>query len=104
MTFIIMMHYTWTGIFMGELLVSLCWILVLGKNIHLIYFVPLVLIYRMHPNICGELFRFLFIFLLRLDVSSCNLKMELFLRLQLLALSVPLSVNLVPSILWGLWI
>ena len=39
--------------FLGSLIFSVYWILVPGKNIHLICFVPLVLICRMHMNICG---------------------------------------------------
>ena len=63
--------------FPGVLFVLVCWILVLGQNIHLLYFMPQVLICRMHPNICGESFRFFCVLLLCMDVSWCNLKTEL---------------------------
>ena len=38
--------------FSGAFLVSLCWILVLGKNILQLCFVPVALICRMHPSKC----------------------------------------------------
>ena len=89
MTFLIIMHYTCTGPFyMG---IACIGVLDFGprENVHLIFFVPLVLIYRMHLNICGKSFCFLFILLLRLYVLHCNLKIELFvLWSRLLALSV----------------
>ena len=44
--------------FLGALLALVCWILVLGKNIHLLCFVPMVLRCRIHPNVCGESFWF----------------------------------------------
>ena len=78
--------------FMGIFLVLVCWIFFLGKNTHLICFVPLVLICRMHQNICGEWFCFFCILLLCMDVSRCNLKIELFfLWFKFLVLSIPLS-------------
>ena len=39
--------------FTGEFLVLVCWILVLGKNINLLWFVPLVLICGTYLNICA---------------------------------------------------
>ena len=50
MIFIIMLNSTYTGPFPGPLLILMCWILFQGKNIHLLFFVPLVMICRMHPN------------------------------------------------------
>ena len=63
--------------FLGVLLVSICCIFFLGKNIHLLWFVPLVLIFRMHMNICGESLHLLCTLLLSLYVLHCNLKFEL---------------------------
>ena len=69
---LIMLHSTCTGTFSR----GIACIGVLdfgpGGNIHLLCFVPLVLICRMHPNICGESFQFFFILLLRLDVLYQN--------------------------------
>ena len=39
-------------LFMGTLIVLVRWVLVLGNNIYLLCFVPLVLICRMHLNTC----------------------------------------------------
>ena len=65
---------------------------------------PLVLRCRLHPNICGESFRFFCIMLLHLYVSICKLKIELFIsQFQLLDLSIPLPVSLVLWSLWGIW-
>ena len=90
---------------MGEFLLSVCFILVLGKNIHLICFVPPVLICGMHLNICGESFRLFYIMLLRLDVSCCNLRSDLStFWILLFVFSVPPTVILVPLTLWGLLI
>ena len=52
MVFLIMLHYTFTGTFTGAFIVSICWILV-QKRIHLLFFMPLFLIRRIHPNIYG---------------------------------------------------
>ena len=91
--------------FTGSCLVLVCWILVLGENIHRLWLVTLVVICRIHTNICGWSFRFLCIILLRLDVSRCNIKIELFVSwFWLLSLSVPPPVSLVPSTLWGVWL
>ena len=60
--------------YMGALIVLVCWILVLAGDIHLLGFVHLVLICRMHPNICKEPFHFFCILILLLDVWRCNLK------------------------------
>ena len=71
MTVIIMLNFTCTGTFPG----GISCISVLGfgprKKIHLLCVVPLVLICRMHPNICGESFRLFCILLLSLDVLRC---------------------------------
>ena len=84
--------------FMGALLVSVCCIFVLGKNIHLLCFMPLVLICRIHPNICGYLFQFFFIMFLCLDVSRYNLKNMLFaLRFLFLDFSVLMAVQKNPK-------
>ena len=73
------------------------------KNIHLLCFVPLVLIYRMHPNICVGSLRFFCILVLRLDVSHCNLRSVLStFPFRYLVLPIPPSVSLFPFILWGL--
>ena len=57
---------------------------------------PLVLICRMHPNICVESFCFFCTLLLRLDVPFFNSKFYLFIsRFQLLDLYVPPPVSLV---------
>ena len=65
-------------LFPGAFIVSVCFTLVLGKNIHLLCFVPMVLICMMHPNMCVESFYFLCILLLRLDVLHCNFKTKFF--------------------------
>ena len=62
------------GRFGGALVVLVCWILVLGKNIRQLCFVPLVLNFRIRTNKYGESFRLFCILLLRLDVLRCNLK------------------------------
>ena len=49
----------------------------LGVDV-LLFFVPLVLICRMHLNIYGGSFHFLYIMLLFPDVMHCNLKIEWF--------------------------
>ena len=53
MKFLIMLHSTCTGPFSGG--ISCIGVLCFGprKNIHRICFVPLVMIFRMYPNICG---------------------------------------------------
>ena len=76
-------------LFPGAFIVSVCFTLVLGKNIHLLCFVPMVLICMMHPNMCVESFYFLCILLLRLDVLHCNFKTKFFLWFRLLDFSVP---------------
>ena len=84
--------------FGGALIVLMCWILVLGGNIHQLWFVTLVLKCRMHQNKYGESFRFLCILLLHLDVPHCNLKFDLLvLRFQFSDWSTPLPVSSVPS-------
>ena len=76
MTFLVMLHYTCTGPFFG----GIAWIGVLDfgtrKNIHLSWFVPLLLMYRMHLIKCQESFRFFYILLLRLYFLRCNLKLS----------------------------
>ena len=105
MIFLIMLHSTCTGPFLGGF--GFIGVLDFGrrKNIHQICSVPLLLIYRMHPYKYEESFRFLCILLLCLDVSLCNLKIELYvLRFWLLDWYIPPSVILVLSTLWGLLI
>ena len=81
----------------GKFIVSVCCILVVGKNIQKLCFVHLVLKYRMHPNKYGESFRFFCIMLLRLDVSRCNLKTVLPVsRFPLSDWYAPLPVSSVP--------
>ena len=53
MTFLIIIHYTCTGTFYGGIYFIGVLYFFLGKRVHLIYFVPLVLICRIHPNIFG---------------------------------------------------
>ena len=101
-TFMIILHSTCTGPFSGGIACIGLFDFETSKNINLIFFVPLVLICRMHMNICGESFRFLFILLLRLDASRCNLRSELYDLHFLLFFFKPLPVSLVPLTLWGL--
>ena len=85
---------------LGEFLVSMCCILVLGKNIFRLCFMPLALICRMHPSKWVESFRFFCIMLPRLDVLRCDLEIYLFVFLfQLSALSETPSESLVPPTL-----
>ena len=105
MTFFTMLNYICTGPFFGGIAYNGVLDFVPRKNIHRICFVPLILICSMHPNICGESFRFFCIVLMRLDFLRCNFKIELFfLRFWLLALSVPPPVSLVPPTLWCIWL
>ena len=91
--------------FWGALIVLVCWILALGKIIHQLCFVPLVLICRMHPNKYGESFHFFCIILLHLDVSRCNLEIKLPVsRFRFSAWFALPPVISVPSALWGLLI
>ena len=77
-TFIMILHSTCTGPFLGVI----SWIGILdfvpSKHILRLWFVPPVLICRMHRSICGESFRFLCILLLCLDVLRCHLETEFF--------------------------
>ena len=73
-TFLIMMHYTCTGIFLGGIDCIGVFYFGTRKNIYQLCFVPLVLKWGMHPNKYGESFRFFCIILLHLDVSRCNLE------------------------------
>ena len=77
-TFLIIMHSTFTGPFSGR--IACIGVLGFGprKIIHLLCFVPLVLICRTHLNICVESFHFFRVLLLCLDVLRYNLKIELF--------------------------
>ena len=102
--FIIMMHSTCTVTFSGGIVCISVLDFGPRKNIHLLCFVPLVMICSMHPNIGGESFQLFCILLLCLYVSHCNLKIEFFSLFRLLNLSVPPTVSLVPSVLWDLWI
>ena len=103
MTFLIIIHFTCTGpVYRG---IGFITMFDFGprKNIHLFCFVPPFLICRMHPNICGESFRFFCILLLRLDVSCCNLRSEWSaLQFQLLVLFELPPVSLVTLTLWSL--
>ena len=72
MTFIIMLHSTCIGLFLGAFLVLVCWILVLLRNNHLLCIGPLLLRCRMHLNICGESFCFLCILLLTCSAKKCD--------------------------------
>ena len=94
MTFLIVLYYTCTGLFSG--VISCIGVLDFGprKKIHLLYFVPLFMLCRMHPNIYGESFRFFCILLLRLDMTRYNLKIDWsVLWSLLLALYVPPPVS-----------
>ena len=53
MKFLIMLHYTCTGPFSGGIYCIGMLDFPPVKNIHRLCFVPLVMIFRMHPNICG---------------------------------------------------
>ena len=75
-TFIIMMHYTRNGTFYWGIACIGVLDFAPMKKIHLLCFVPLVLRCRMHPNICGEPFRFLCILLQVVDVLRFSLKTE----------------------------
>ena len=76
--YLIPWHFSWyfiphvLALFMGLLLLLVCWILFQRKNIHLLWFVPWVMRCRMHLNICGESFCLFYILLLRLVVMRCN--------------------------------
>ena len=97
MTFLIILHFKCTGPFYGGIAcIGVLGFFIVG-NIHLLCFVPLVLICSMHPNICGESFRSFCIVLLHLDVLRCNLKIELSaLGFWLSAFSVITPVSSVP--------
>ena len=75
MTFLVMLNSTCSGPFSG--VIYCISVLDFGprENIHQLCFVPLVLC-TMHPNKCGESFRFLCILILRLDVSRCILNLS----------------------------
>ena len=68
MTFLIMLHSTCTGPFSGGIACIRVFDFVPRKQTHLLCFVTLVMICRMHPNICGESFHFFCILLLCLYV------------------------------------
>ena len=75
MTFLIMMNYTCNGPFYG----GIAFISVLDFDPRKKYPSTMLCasgsdIFKMHTNICGELFLFFCIMLLHLDVTRCNLK------------------------------
>ena len=72
MKFLLTLNYTCTGKFYGGIACTSVLDFGTRKSIHLICFVPLVLIYGMHPNICGESLSFFSILLLHLDMLCCN--------------------------------
>ena len=75
-TFLITLHSTCNGPFYRYINCIGVFDFGTRKNTHLLFFVPLVLICRMHPNIYGESFRFFCIMLLHLYVNCCNLKID----------------------------
>ena len=104
MTFHIMLHSTCNGQFLWGIACIGLLDFFPRKNIHPLYLVPLVLICRMHLNLCGESFRFFCILLLCMDMLRCNLKIDLYvLQFLLLDFSIPPLVTLVPLTLWGIW-
>ena len=58
--------------FLGGVLLLVCCMFGQGKNIHLLWCVPLVMRYRIHMNRCVGSSRFFYILSLRLDVTHCN--------------------------------
>ena len=102
---IMMLNSTCTGTSSG----GISWIgvfyFVPRKNILRLFFVPLVLICRIHRSICGESFHFFCILLLCLDVLRCNWETEwFFLQFKFSALSALPPGILGPLTLCGLWI
>ena len=104
-TFLIMLHSTCTGPFSGGIsCISVLDLGLKGKYPPALNRVSF-LICRIHPNICGESFRFLYILLLLLYVLHCNLIFKWYVLLYLLsALYVPMPVIFVPLKLEGLWL
>ena len=96
-TFLITLHSTCNGPFYRYINCIGVFDFGTRKNTHLLFFVPLVLICRMHPNIYGESFHFFCIMLLHLYVNCCNLKIDWYILWYLLLyLSVPPPVILLP--------
>ena len=77
MTFIVMLYYTCNGQFTRVIDCINGLNFVPGEKIHLLCFVPLILICRcIHIYIYVESLRFLYILLLCMDLSRCYFKIE----------------------------
>ena len=74
MTFLVILISTCTGQFSGG--VSVIGVLYFGTReiIRLLFFLPLVLRFKIHLNIYGESSRFFYVLLLHLDITRCNLR------------------------------